>query len=44
MKLACEKEITDSIDLEEVVRRWDKLPKSGRISDGTRVGPLGHRK
>eukprot|EP00794_Sanderia_malayensis_P002672 gene2672-3091_t len=31
MTLACEKDLTDEIDLEDVVANWSKLPKCGRI-------------
>ena len=36
MKLACEKDLTDSIDLEEVIKLWAKLPKTKCI---TSIGP-----
>lgn len=31
MTLACEKDLTDQIDLEYIVTKWSKLPKSGRV-------------
>ena len=31
MTLACEKDLTDQIDLEHIVTKWSKLPKSGRV-------------
>ena len=31
MTLACEKDLTDQVDLEHIVRKWSMLPQNGRI-------------
>ena len=31
MILACEKDITDTIDLEDMINRWAKMPKTRRL-------------
>ncbi len=31
MTLACEKDLTDQIDLEHIVMKWAKLLKNGRL-------------